>query len=61
MKAFTIPYNANGKRYDLTLEAESHDDALRRLRAAYLQANPPEQLVARIPVPSWAAKMIGGK
>jgi hypothetical protein len=58
LKPFTIDYRHNGRTYTMTLEAESHDDAKRRMASAYYNGQPSE-IVASVSVPGWMAKAVG--
>lgn len=61
LKPFSCPYHYNGRDYTAEIYGHDPEDARARLRAAYFQGNDPEEIVARIPVPRWIGKMIGGQ
>jgi hypothetical protein len=58
MKPFVIEYRHMGKTYHMALEAESHEDAKRRMNSAYFNGEPLER-VASVTVPKWMAEIWG--
>ena len=43
-----------------TLDSDP-EGARRRIRAAYFQGNPPEEIVLQVQAPKWLGKLIGGQ
>lgn len=61
-KLYAFPYNhRNGRQYTIEVHASDPEDARARLRAAYFQANAPEEIVFQATAPGWLGKMMGVK
>ncbi len=58
LRAYCIEYRHLGRTYTMTIEAADHEDAKRRMASAYHNGEPFE-VVARVPVPGWFAKVMG--
>ena len=58
---YAIPYHYNGRDYVIEIFAHDQDDARKRLRSAFYQGNPPEEIVLQVQAPKWLGKLIGGQ
>lgn len=58
-RPYVIEYRHNGRTYHLEMEADSHANAMERLRDAYHNGEALER-VGTAPVPGFIGRMIGG-
>lgn len=58
LKPFSIEYLHNGKPFLMTFEAESMEDARRRMASAFYNGQP-QEIVGRLDCPRWLAKAVG--
>jgi septin family protein len=58
LKPFAIEYRHNGRVFNMTFEAQDHEDAKRRMASAFWNGQPFE-IIASGTVPKWMAKAVG--
>jgi len=57
LKPYAREYLYNGKRWVMTFEAESQEDANRRMNAAYMNGTS-QQIVGTLDCPRWLVKAV---